>query len=277
MKPNFLLALACLPLAACTSVVDDPWLADRGVTSSITGAQSNRELAPEMASLHLATLGEAPIAVRHLTRDGARVEQIVYANTTSVAGENMLTVETSSSAGMRKAPSREALTREMRSAMPGVAMATTPVLGSNAYGRYGAAIGAMPDGGACVYAWQMIDKLPAIGRDGRGGQSSGPAKIRLRYCEASKSGRDLASLLSSLTAGPGPARPIAFTSAQPRSSKVYAYSTPSPVGPQVASAAAITKVVDAKATAPVPTPQVSTTIAGTTAKSPVIAPIPLPQ
>ncbi len=277
MRPLLLLALACLPLASCTSVVDDPWLTDHGMTSSVGSQQANRELSAEMASMHLAALGEAPIAVRHLSRNGARVEQIVYANSTTVAGENTLTMETTSTAAARKAPSREALAREMRAAMPGVAMATTPVLGSNAYGRYGVAVGALPDGGACVYAWQMIDKLPVAGRDGLGGSDQGAAKIRLRYCEAGKNGPDLASLLSSLTSGPGPARPLAFTAAQPVRSKAYAYSTATLAEPNVGSVAQTAKTVETKATAAVPTPQMSTTIVGAAAKPAVIVPVPLPQ
>ncbi|MDH4441743.1 MAG: cellulose biosynthesis protein BcsN [Rhizobium sp.] len=277
MKPLFLLALACLPLASCTSVVDDPWLTDRGVTSSVGKHQANRELSSEMASMHLAALGEAPIAVRRLSRDGVRVEQIVYANKTTVAGENMLTVETASTAATAKAPSREALAREMRAAMPDVAMATTPVLGSNAYGRYGAAVGAMQNGSKCVYAWQMIDKLPVAGRNGLGGSAQGSAKIRLRYCEAGKGGRDLASLLSSLAAGAGPARSLSFTSTQPVSSTAYAYSAAPPAEPEVGSVALTAKAVETKTTAAVPTPQVSTSIVATAAKSAVIVPIPLPQ
>ena len=124
------------------------------------------------------------------------MQQIVYPNRATIAGENMLVVRevAAGSSAARKAPTSAELAREMRKAMPGVAMDVTPVLGSNAYGPYGAARGTLPSGGGCVYAWQVVNRPSAAF-----GETGKVLQVRLRYCDADKKPEELISLLSSLT------------------------------------------------------------------------------
>ena len=205
---HLILLFSLLMLASCTSV-EDPWL-DGVSTGATTGSAAaggiNRELSPQLAAADLPAIGATPIAVRQLSSEDGSVQQIVFPNKATIAGENMLVVRevvASSSAG-RKAPTSAELSREMRAAMPGVVMDVTPVLGSNAYGPYGAARGTLPSGGGCVYAWQVVNRPAAAF-----GQSAKAVQVRLRYCDADRKAEELVPLLSSLTLSSGRAIAVA--------------------------------------------------------------------
>lgn len=191
------LLFSLLLLASCTSV-EDPWLDGISTAASVgsAGAGVNRELNPQLAAADIPAIGASPIAVRRLSSEDGSVQQIVYPNRATIAGENMLVVRevVAGSSAARKAPTSAELAREMRKAMPGVAMDVTPVLGSNAYGPYGAARGTLPSGGGCVYAWQVVNR-PAVAF----GETGKVLQVRLRYCDADKKPEELISLLSLLT------------------------------------------------------------------------------
>lgn len=205
---HLILLFSLLMLASCTSV-EDPWL-DGVSTGATTGSAAaggiNRELSPQLAAADLPAIGATPIAVRQLSSEDGSVQQIVFPNKATIAGENMLVVHevVAGSSAARKAPTSAELSREMRKAMPGVAMDVTPVLGSNAYGPYGAARGPLPSGGGCVYAWQVVNR-PAVAF----GQSAKAVQVRLRYCDADRKAEELVSLLSSLTLSSGRAIDVA--------------------------------------------------------------------
>jgi hypothetical protein len=74
-----------------------------------------------------------------------------------------------------------AISREMRSDIPGVAMARTAYYVQNNYGPFGYATGKSRSGDTCLYAWQQI-------RSNANSQSTfqnrGTVQVRLRLCDA---------------------------------------------------------------------------------------------
>ena len=211
MKPNILAILALLGLPGCNTV-EDPFL--DGMAGSMPEATGNRELPVHLASASLTGLGERPIGLRQTSTDGMTRQILVWANTTTLAGENTLTVATAAASGsaFRKGPNRSEISRTLRSEFPDVAMAIDPVIRQNAYGVYGAATGKLGDKGGCVYAWQVIN------RDVDGGRNH-PTEVRLRYCHSSLGPEVLADLLTSLSLrGPMTAAAVAYGYPSPATS-----------------------------------------------------------
>lgn len=202
MKPNILAILALLGLHSCNTV-EDPFL--DGMTGNMPVATGNRELPVHLASASLTGLGEMPIGLRQTSTDGVTRQTLVWANTTTLAGENALTISTAaaSRSTLRKGPDRAEISRILRSEFPGVAMSIDPVVRQNGYGAYGAATGKLGDKGGCVYAWQVINRDVDLGRNH-------PAEVSLRYCHSSLGPEVLADLLTGLSLrGPTTAAPSA--------------------------------------------------------------------
>lgn len=202
MKRNIFALVALLALHGCNTV-EDPFL--DGMAGSMPEATGNREIPVHLASASLTGLGEMPIGLRQTSTDGMSRQILVWANTTTLAGENTLTIATAAASGsaLRKGPNRFEISRTLRSEFPDVAMAIDPVIRQNAYGAYGAATGKLGDNGGCVYAWQLIDSDTMLGRDK-------PVDIRLRYCHQTLAPEVLADLLAGLTLhGPAIAPPVA--------------------------------------------------------------------
>lgn len=190
MKRNILAILALLGLHGCNTV-EDPFL--DSMTGSMPVPTGNRELPVHLASASLTGLGEMPIGLRQTSVEGMTQQVLVWANTTTLAGENALTISTSSASRSphRKGPDRYEIARTLRSEFPGVTMSIDPVIRQNAYGSYGAATGNLGDKGGCVYAWQIIDRDVELGRNK-------PTDIRLRYCHQELGPKMLADLLTGL-------------------------------------------------------------------------------
>ncbi len=228
MRSLPLIMLAVLQVAGCTSV-EDAWLvqndAKAGAAPAMTG---NRELPVQHASASLMGLSESPVSVRSLSGNGTSIQQVVYRNRGIAAGENVLTIEQGPASERRlvRAPSSTALAREIKAAMPGIASTAVPVFRANAYGPYGVASGALPGGGACIYAWQMIQPWPGLGTKQAG-------TVRLRYCDPQADANTLEGLLStlSITGGSGAlAAYVAPISASPQGA-VFGYSPPPTAAP----------------------------------------------
>lgn len=211
MKPNILAILALLGLHGCNTV-EDPFL--DGMTGNMPVATGNRELPVHLASASLTGLGEMPIGLRQTSTDGVTRQTLVWANTTTLAGENALTISTAaaSRSTLRKGPGRAEINRTLRSEFPGVAMSIDPVIRQNAYGAYGAATGKLGDKGGCVYAWQVINRDVKLARNHS-------AEVRLRYCHSSLGPEVLADLLTGLSLR-GP------TTAAPSAAVAYGYPSP---------------------------------------------------
>lgn len=202
MKRHIFALVALLALHGCNTV-EDPFL--DGMTKNMPEATGNREIPVHLASASLTGLGERPIGLRQTSTDGMTRQILVWANTTTLGGENTLTVATAAASGsaLRKGPNRSEISRTLISEFPDVAMAIDPVIRQNSYGAYGAATGKLGDKGGCVYAWQIIDRGAKLGRDK-------PVDIRLRYCHRALAPEVLADLLAGLTLhGPAIAPPVA--------------------------------------------------------------------
>ena len=202
MKRNIFTILALLGLHGCNTV-EDPFL--DGMKGSMPVATGNRELPVHLASASLTGLGEMPIGLRQTSTDGMTLQILVWANTTTLAGENTLKISTAAASGsaLRNGPNRSEISRTLRSEFPDVAMAIDPVIRQNAYGSYGAATGKLGDKGGCVYAWQLIKRDTRLGRDK-------PVDIRLHYCHRALAPEVLVDLLAGLTLrGPAIAPPVA--------------------------------------------------------------------
>ncbi|MGQ2967230.1 MAG: cellulose biosynthesis protein BcsN [Allorhizobium sp.] len=215
MKPNILAILALLGLHGCNTV-EDPFL--DGMTGNMPVATGNRELPVHLAWASLTGLGEMPIGLRQTSTDGVTRQTLVWANTTTLPGENALTISTAAASRymLRKGPGRAEITRTLRSEFPGVAMTIDPVIRQNAYGAYGAATGKLDDKGGCVYAWQIIKRDVDLGRNQ-------PAEVSLRYCHSSLGPEVLADLLTGLSLrGPttiAPAAAVAYGYPSPATTK----------------------------------------------------------
>lgn len=184
-------------LSGCASV-EDPFL-----TGSVSGPASgapalSQEVPVAYALAALPAAIGAPRSVRQTAPgdDSTVRQQIVYANTTKLAGENVMTVETGRSTDSRftRAPTRNQLLAEIHKALPGVPMKISTVIGENVYGVFGYATG--PAGnGACIYAWQLANAAGGVG-------GHYPAKVRLRFCHDRISEERIPMLMQGLSVKP---------------------------------------------------------------------------
>ncbi|NBB49320.1 cellulose biosynthesis protein BcsN [Rhizobium sp. CRIBSB] len=232
MKASTISLVALLALTGCNTV-EDPYL--DGIASAVpASATGNRELPPHLAMATLTTLGETPISVRQTTVGGVTSQVIAYRSTTTIPGENRLTVAigTAATAAFRRGPSRAELARELASEFPGIRMSLDPVVRQNGYGPYGVATGRVGQRGACVYAWQTIDKAART----TGEEAS---TIRLRYCHPALGTEVLAGLLSGLSFGGANVAAIATATTS------YAYATGAPVADPVPVAATMKAEISA--------------------------------
>ncbi len=192
-------------LAGCASV-EDPFL-----TGSVSGGISpsapalTQEVSSSYALAGLASAVGAPRSVRQTALGGENTirQVIVYANTTKLAGENVIVVEGGKGVDgrYRRAPSRNQLVAEMNRALPGVPMGISPVIGENPYGVYGYATGPY-NGGACIYGWQAANTSGTGYAAGRLLGGAYPAQVRLRFCDARISEERIPLLMQSLSLKP---------------------------------------------------------------------------
>ena len=127
------------------------------------------------------------------------VQRTIYENPTSLPGENYLEarlklrtgpVWATNPADRWERPSRAEIATRLRDDFPGVRMAISDDLRRNGFGVYNHAVGEYR-GGGCVFAWQdaQSQRLP---RDVDG------LFIEFRYCDRSRSPRELVALYDSL-------------------------------------------------------------------------------
>jgi len=219
MKTSTFLILALVGLHGCNTV-EDPFL--DGMTSAAGTAQTgNRELSGNLARASLSSLGEAPISVRQTMSNGGTRQDIVYANRTTVPGDNRLSVIAASASHRdgQRGPSRNEIAMALQTDFPGIRMGIDPVIRRNSYGPYGAATGKLGNDGGCVYAWQALDKNAAS-------DLVKPITIRLRYCHPDIGPEILADLLGSLTLGSAGGQAGPDLGSLQQATSTYAYSAP---------------------------------------------------
>jgi hypothetical protein len=214
MKPSILAILALVGVHGCTTV-EDPFLDGRAETF-VEAETGNRELPPHMARAMLTGLGEPPLSVRQTMMEDGINQTIIFANKTTLPGENRLTLSSASSFGTSsRGPDRAEISRALKTEFPGVAMTVDPIIRRNAYGPYGAATGRLGEKGSCVYAWQVIGRAALQG-------GGAPSAIRLRYCHPRLEPEVLADLLASLSLR----SPMAWSQSPTAAAYAYPVATP---------------------------------------------------
>ncbi|MGV8938584.1 MAG: cellulose biosynthesis protein BcsN [Allorhizobium sp.] len=246
-----LLVICAAPLAGCVTE-PDPWLATGGVTAvasagvAAVAGVGNRSIPPALAWASIAGINEKPLSARSLTGDGTRIQQVIYPNRTTFAGENMLTIEKgpASLLRLRNAPTRALIATEMKSAIHNLPMVMDTTLRRNAFGPFGVASGPLPGGGFCIFAWQTIDRWP---------ESAGKeiVSVRLRHCDPSASRESLLSLLTTLSPSQGVPAYLAAETRAPTATvaddlapQVASAVSPDEVDNDVALASRVTSKVD---------------------------------
>ncbi|MCA1441461.1 cellulose biosynthesis protein BcsN [Ensifer sp. IC4062] len=179
-----IVAVSCLLLAGCA--------AREGVRTPAGAA-----LVPAENALILPPPGGPAVLNVVERRYGNAVEQDINLHTSaSTPGQNFLRAKffgpVGSEVGQRRSayrPVRETeMMREARRAVPGVALARSPYFLQNNYGPFGYAFGRGRGNDACLFAWQQI-RPPQHRRSPL--QNYGTIQVRLRYCAAGATEREL--------------------------------------------------------------------------------------
>ena len=216
-----LTALA-LPLAACTSTTQDPFLT--AATGLAAAPPISAEISPQFALAALPPSAGRIVSVQQVARENGLGQTVVYANRTALSGDNALTIEVSNAdAATRpvRAPTRGEIRKEMAETLPGIAMRIDDVIGDNAQGVFGFALGT--SGGAhCLYGWQVVKSGAAV-------QRPYAASLRLRFCDPSMSEAELVSLMQGLRLLPVSKETVAML----RKAPGRAYVTPASLAPEV--------------------------------------------
>ncbi len=143
--------------------------------------------------------GPAVLGVVERRYANAIQQDIVLAADSAVPGQNFLRVQlfgpVGTDGGQTELPDRplanSGLNREMREALPGIAMRTSPLYAQNSYGPFGYAIGRNGVQDLCIYGWQRIASTPVGGSF----MNRGRVQVRLRLCQ---SGATEQTLLASM-------------------------------------------------------------------------------
>lgn len=216
-----LTALA-LPLAACTSTTQDPFLT--AATGLAAAPPISAEVSPQFALAALPPSAGRIVSVQQVARENGLGQTVVYANRTALSGDNALTIEVSNAdAATRpvRAPTRGEIRKEMAETLPGIAMRIDDVIGDNAQGVFGYALGT--SGGAhCLYGWQVVKSGAAV-------QRPYAASLRLRFCDPSMSEAELVSLMQGLRLLPVSKETVAML----RKAPGRAYVMPASLAPDV--------------------------------------------
>jgi hypothetical protein len=172
-----------LGLASCTAVTTDPYLTTQAVSPDV--APSVTDVSADFAAAYLPGFAGAIQSVRQTVANNSLHQEIVYANQTSLSGENVLTVDIGppQDADFLRPPSEWRIKTDMRQALPGIAMTISPIIADNASGTYGYATAAVGQG-ACLYAWQYVKQVTPADSSGftKLTRRHLAAAIRLRYC-----------------------------------------------------------------------------------------------
>ena len=128
---------------------------------------------------------------------------IALATSSSVPGQNLIKVQLFGPMGGEAGDTRlvdralhEAeLRREMRAALPDVAMQHSPLYAQNNYGPFGYAFGWAGRNDLCLYAWQRL----AGTRDGAPFANLGTVQLRIRLCQSGASERGLLAIMHGYT------------------------------------------------------------------------------
>ncbi len=147
--------------------------------------------------------GPAIVGVVERRYANAIQQEIALGTNSSVPGQNLLRVQMFGPVGaeggdtrLPDTPLSEAgIGREMRRALPGIAMQRSPLYTQNSYGPFGYALGRRGARDLCLYAWQRITGS----KSGAPFANMGTVQIRLRLCRAGASEQSLLAVMYGYT------------------------------------------------------------------------------
>ncbi|MGF9566248.1 cellulose biosynthesis protein BcsN [Neorhizobium sp. JUb45] len=165
-------------------------LAGCSSTEGVTRFQPTRSVSATEALVFPPPGGPAIIAVVERRFRNGIEQDIALRTQSSVPGQNSIKVKfvgpgiegTNTDKTLSSARLTDlAVSREMRSEVPGIAMVRTPSYLQNNYGPFSYAVGRSRGGDTCVYGWQQIRSSP----DARNTlHNLGIIQMRLRLCDA---------------------------------------------------------------------------------------------
>jgi hypothetical protein len=129
-------------------------------------------------------------------------QDVILSASSAVSGQNLLRVQLFGSVGTEGGqstlsnlpPTEGTVRREMRTAIPGVAMQISPLYAQNSYGPFGYAVG-RSGRDLCLYAWQRIRGPERAAPFG----TRGTIQTRLRLCQAGASEHQLLAVMYGYT------------------------------------------------------------------------------
>lgn len=160
-------------------------------------------LAPQAALIRLPDGRDRAVGLRQRRQSEGLVQEIDLPARDGT-GRNLLTIALHGEAAVQGLypgkPSEAGVKAELAAAFPGRQFRISPQPRRNAFGLYGLAVSAGPDGQRCVYAWQWLD-----GDDRRvGGALGGAASWRARICRRTQTLDEIAAALDQIALGLAP-------------------------------------------------------------------------
>lgn len=162
-------------------------------------------LAPEEALIFPPPGGPEIISVISRTYSNAVQQEVILRSDARTPGQNYFKIEMFgpqraedtgkdglSSGGLRAS----SISREIRSAFPGLAVSTSAEYLQNAYGAFSYASGKGAGDDSCIYAWQYI-RSPEDMRQGF--KNLGRINVSLRLCQSGVTVRDLLAVMYNYT------------------------------------------------------------------------------
>lgn len=162
-------------------------------------------LAPEEALIFPPPGGPEVLTVINRNYGNAVQQDVILRSDAATPGQNYLKVqlfgpqkaEDTGRGGLSESSLRvSSISREIRSAFPGVAMATSAEYLQNNYGTFSYASGRGYGNDACIYGWQQI-RSPESARQSF--KNLGRINVTLRLCQSGVTTRDLLAVMYNYT------------------------------------------------------------------------------
>ncbi len=162
-------------------------------------------LSPEKALIFPPPGGPEILAVINRNYSNAVQQDVILRSDAATPGQNYLKVqlygpqrpEDETRDGLSNSSLRvSSIQREMRTAFPGVAMATSAEYLQNSYGAFSYASGKGFGNDSCVYAWQQIRSAESMRQ---GLRNLGRINVTLRLCQSGVTVRDLLTVMYNYT------------------------------------------------------------------------------
>jgi len=196
----FLLLAPLIALAACSETM---MIGESNVEPSLVQRVGHTE-----AMAALPDRAGRVINVAERRYSNGIVQEITLEGDATTQGENGLTIAMRGGNAIAGAgtnplkierPSERAIQAELYEKFPRNRMTIAATSERNGYGPFGYATGRGPDGGRCLYGWQMLDNAPdPTGRATTFLSPNKPMSIRARICRDGVSDEELVGLMKKL-------------------------------------------------------------------------------